>query len=278
MNDSITSFVGIDVAKDSLDICILPEKTHYQVSYNEKGIKLLVSKLPDVGACLIIDVGACLIIVEATGRYEQRVVVELAAIGHFVSVANPRHVHHFGKAMGSLAKTDRIDAELIALYGQHVRPRTLAKHHEKQTELQQLETRRRQLIDLRTAENNRQELPTSKLVQKSIQKIIDMLQKQFKSIEKEIAKLLASDDIWKDKAEIIESIPGVGMVTVISLLSSLPKLGFSIARKYPHWLVWLLSIMTVVAIVESVLSGEEELQFVAICTWLLWLPDDVILS
>ncbi len=217
MNDSITSFVGIDVAKDSLDVCILPEKTHYQVSYNEKGIKQLVSKLPDVGACLII--------VEATGRYEKRVVVELAAIGHFVSIANPRHVHHFGKAMGSLAKTDRIDAELIALYGQHVRPRTLAKQHEKQTELQQLVTRRRQLIDLRTAENNRQELLTSKLVQKSIQKIIDMLQKQIKSIEKEIAKLLDSDDHWKAKAEIIESIPGVGMVTVISLLSSLPELG-----------------------------------------------------
>lgn len=90
------------------------------------------------------------------------------------------------------------------------RPRTLAKHHEKQTELQQLVTRRRQLNDLRTAENNRQELPTSKLVQKSIQKIIDMLQKQIKSIEKEIAKLLDSDDHWKDKAEIIESIPGVG--------------------------------------------------------------------
>jgi transposase len=217
MNDSITSFVGIDVSKDSLDFCILPEKTKHNVSYDAKGIKQLLSKLPDAGTCLIV--------VEATGRYEQRIVVELANTGHFISVANPRHVHHFGKALGNLAKTDRIDAELIALYGQHVRPRTIAKHHEKQNELQQLVTRRRQLIDLRTAEKNRQKLPSSKLVNKSIQKMIDMLQKQIKLIEKEIAKLLESDDHWKDKADIIESIPGVGMVTVISLLSSLPELG-----------------------------------------------------
>jgi len=218
MDGSITSFVGIDVAKDSLDLCILPGETRQKLSYDATGLQQLLRLLPAAGTCLIV--------VEATGGYQRRVVAQLADAGHLVAVANPRLVHHFGIALGILAKTDRIDARVIALFGQHVRPRTIAKNHEKQEELQQLVTRRRQLIDLRTAETNRQELLTSKLVRKSVQKVVRLLEKQIECIENEIAELLESDDEWKGKADIIKSVPGVGKVTVVSLLADLPELGF----------------------------------------------------
>ena len=217
MDGSIISFVGIDVAKDSLDFCVLPEETRQKLSYDAKGLKQLLRQLPDAGTCLIV--------VEATGGYQRRVVAELANAGHLVAVVNPRQVRDFAKGLGILAKTDRIDARVIALFGQHVRPRTIAKNHEKQEELQQLVTRRRQLIDLRTAETNRQELRTSQPVQQSLQKVIDLLNKQIEGIEKEIAGVLESDDEYKAKGDIIQSVPGVGKVTTVSLLAELPELG-----------------------------------------------------
>lgn len=217
MHDSITSFVGIDVAKDSLDYCVLPQQNRQKVSYDTKGLSQLLRQMPEAGTCLIV--------VEATGGYQRYVVAQLVDAGHLVAVANPRQVHHFGIAFGCMAKTDRIDAHVIALFGQHVRPRVISKHHEKQEELQQLVTRRRQLIDLRTAETNRQELLTSKLIQKSVQKVIALLNKQIEGIEKEIAKYLESNDQWKGKASIIQSVPGVGKVTTVSLLAELPELG-----------------------------------------------------
>ena len=147
MDGSITSFVGIDIAKHSLDVCILPERKQFTVPYDTAGLKQLRSQLPDMGSCLIV--------VEATGGYQRRVVAELANADHLVAVVNPRQVRDFARGLGILAKTDRLDAQVIARFGQHVRPRTLAKTHKKQEELAQLVTRRRQLVDLRTAEKNR---------------------------------------------------------------------------------------------------------------------------
>lgn len=217
MDGFITSFVGIDVAKHSLDLCVLPQETRQKLSYDAQGLKQLLGLLPEAGTCLIV--------VEATGGYQRRVVAELAGAGHLVAVVNPRQVRDFAKGLGILAKTDRIDARVIALFGQHVRPRTIAKNHEKQEELQQLVTRRRQLIDLRTAETNRQELPAAKTVQKSIQQVLTLLNKQIKSLDKQIAEMLETDEHWKNKGEIIKSVPGVGDVTAFSLLAELPELG-----------------------------------------------------
>jgi len=218
MDGSITSFVGIDIAKHSLDVCILPERKQFTVPYDTAGLKQLRSQLPDMGSCLIV--------VEATGGYQRRVVAELANADHLVAVVNPRQVRDFARGLGILAKTDRLDAQVIARFGQHVRPRTLANTHEKQEELAQLVTRRRQLVDLRTAEKNRRETLTSKPVRKSVQQVIDLLNKQIERIEKEILALLESDDEWKDKGSIIQSAPGIGSVTVASLLAELPELGF----------------------------------------------------
>ena len=217
MNNSITSFVGIDVAKESLDLCIMPSETRKSFTYDDNGIQQILKTLPEPETCLIV--------LEATGGYQRRIVADLVDAGHFVSVVNPRNVYHFGKALGNLAKTDRIDARIIALFGQQLRPRTVAPNHEKQDELQQLVTRRRQLIDLRTAESNRQEQMTSKSVRKSLRKVITLLKKQIDGIEKEIADLLDSDDEFKSKGNVMKSVPGVGDVTATSLLTELPELG-----------------------------------------------------
>ena len=217
MDSSITSFVGIDVAKNSFDLCLLPQETQHSLTYDSQDIEHLHQLLPQPETCLIV--------LEATGGYQQRLVAELAAAGHLVAVVNPRQVRDFAKGLGILAKTDRIDARVIARFGQHVRPRTIAENHEKQEELQQLVTRRRQLIDLRTAETNRQEFPVAKIVQKSMQQMITLLNRQIKTLDKQIAELLQSDDHWKDKGNILASVPGVGTVTVCSLLAELPELG-----------------------------------------------------
>ncbi len=127
--------------------------------------------------------------------------------------------------MGILAKTDRLDASVIARFGQHVRPRSIAKTPQKQAELQQLVIRRRQLVDLRTAETNRLETCSSRDVRKSIQRMVDRLNKDILRIEKSILAFLESDDDWRDKAEILKSTPGIGTTIAVSLLADLPELG-----------------------------------------------------
>ena len=217
MDDSITRFVGIDIAKRSLDVCILPERESCSLSYDDDGLKQLLRQLPPKGTCLIV--------MEATGGYQRRLVAELVEAGHDVAVVNPRQVRDFARGLGILAKTDRLDASVIARFGQQVRPRIVEKQPEKMVELEQLVGRRRQLVELRTAENNRLETITVKAVRKSIQQVVKLLNKQIDQIEQDIFALVESDDDWKDKANLLRSVPGVGPVTAVSLLAELPELG-----------------------------------------------------
>jgi transposase len=217
MDGSFTSFVGIDVAKRSLDACVLPQGNSLSLPYDQSGLAELRRQLPPPGTCLIV--------IEATGGYQRRLVADLLDAGHRVAVVNPRQVRDFARGLGVLAKTDRIDADIIARFGQHVRPRTVAKTPEKQQELEQLVVRRRQLVELRTAETNRLDTCSSKAVRKSIQHMVDRLNKDIQKIEKTILALLESDDDWRGKAEILGSTPGVGPTTAASLLAELPELG-----------------------------------------------------
>lgn len=217
MNGSISSYVGIDVSKHSLEVSFSPQTRPVTFDYDEAGLKQLLAQLPPAGTCLIA--------LEATGGYQRKVVTELVDAGHHVAVVNPGRVRNFAKALGVLAKTDAIDAAVIARYAQDVRPRTVTAVPEKQGELQQLVVRRRQLIDLRTAETNRQEQASCKTVRKSLQRVVELLNKQIQQIEQEIERTLESDDEWKTKAEILDSVPGVGPATIATLLSELPELG-----------------------------------------------------
>ena len=211
------SVIGIDVAKKKLDVADWPKSFAQQYDNNHAGHQQLISKLPAAASCLIV--------VEATGGYEKGVVLALVNAGYLVSVVNPRQVRDFAKALGILAKTDRIDARVIARFGHQVRPRTLAQCHEKQDELDQLVTRRRQLIESRTAEKTRAGTARSKVVRQSVQKIVDQLAKEIRRIDAEIAKLVQADDQWKAQAELLQSAPGVGEVTATTLIAEVPELG-----------------------------------------------------
>lgn len=215
--DGYHAFVGIDVAKRSLEVCIQPQGKPFMLDYDLQGLRQLLDQLPEPGTCLVV--------VESTGGYHRRLVAELVDAGHHAAVANPRQVRDFAKGHGILAKTDRIDAVVIARFAQQVRPRVVPPSHEKQAELQQLVTRRRQLVALRTAEKNRLETTTVPSVRKSIRRVLDLLNKQIEKIEKEILDSLESDHDWKGKADLLRSVPGVGPATIASLLAELPELG-----------------------------------------------------
>jgi transposase len=217
MDDSVNCSVGIDVSKSTLDVHLDPEQRRLKVSNSSAGFAELLPKLPSPGTCRIV--------VEATGGYERRLIAELVAAGHFVSVVNPRQVRDFAKAHGILAKTDRIDARVIARFARDVKPRPVAQMSRKQAELDELVTRRRQLLQLRTAEHNRQREGLSRLVRQSLQRSIDGLTKDVARIDRAILELVQSDDDWRSRFELLKTVPGVGDVTAAALISELPELG-----------------------------------------------------
>jgi transposase len=166
-----------------------------------------------------------LIVVEGTGGLEQRLVVELQDAGLAVAVVNPRQVRDYARGIGYLAKTDRIDAQVLARFAQEVLPHAQEKKPETLRELEQLIARRRQLLDIRTAENQRRDRTTSGPARKSIDKVLRCLAKELKDIEAAIMRILKSDDTYRHKCEIVQSTPGVGQITSATLIAELPELG-----------------------------------------------------
>ena len=186
MNGSMAHFVGIDVAKLQLDVALNAEGEIFQVANDPEGWRVLLTRLPAPGTALVV--------MEATGVYHRALAAELVAAGHVVAVVNPRQVHDFAKALGILAKTDRIDARTLARFAQLVQPRPLEKMPEKQAELEQLLTRRRQLVELRKTEKNHREAATAKDARRSIERVLKLLDKQLEAIEKKLLQLVQADD------------------------------------------------------------------------------------
>jgi transposase len=213
----LNCFLGVDVAKAKIDFADVSRQISGQVENSREGVKKLIRQLPEPKSLLVV--------VEATGAYEKNLVNELLDAGHLVALVNPRKVRAFAIGMGILAKTDAIDAQVIARFGERVRPRTLAEKHKKQDELDALVTRRRQLVWLRVAEQSRLETVLSKAVVKSIHDTIKLLEKQAAKIELQIEKLIESDDEWNDKQNLLMSTPGVGEVTARTLIAEVPELG-----------------------------------------------------
>ena len=216
--DGVTQFVGIDVAKATLESIVLPSKTKVSCGNDPVGIAKLIEKLglPE----------QCLVVVEATGGYERLVVSMLIEAGFQVAVVNPRQARDFARGFGKLAKTDPLDALHLALFAQHVQPRPVEKTSKKQRELDELVTRRRQLVELKKMEKNRLELLASKRAIKSIKQTVALFEKQIKQIEKDIASLVESDDDWRNRSNLLGKIPCIGPVTIATLIAELPELGF----------------------------------------------------
>jgi transposase len=211
------SFVGIDVAKQHLDVCILPQRQAFQLSYGDQGLKELVDQLRQIKPTLIV--------VEATGGYERRLAAELLEAGLALAVVNPARVRHLAKGHGTLAKNDRIDAFNLALFAQIVRPVPSRKSSEKQAELNDLIARRRQLVTMIVMEQNRLETVVSSDVRESIAKILELLKEQRQQIDNKIAEHLRSDDQWNGKVQTLTSVPGIGPATAATLVAELPELG-----------------------------------------------------
>jgi transposase len=209
--------VGIDVAKANLDLHFLPSGQAHTLPNTSSGHQQLRKLLPGSDRCLIV--------LEATGGYEREVVADLLDAGYRVAVVNPRRVRDFAKALGLAAKTDRLDARVLAHFALKVQPAPREKTPEKQAEIQQLVARRRQLIDLRTQESNRWETTKAKAARKSIQAVLNTLERQVRDIEKAIEALVESDDDWRHKTQLIESVPGLGGVTATTIVADVPELG-----------------------------------------------------
>jgi len=215
----VTLWVAMDVAKETLEIgCSTPDAVRVRrVANAPAGFRELLKALPPRAHTAVV--------LEATGGYERNVIAELLEAGYRVALVNPRQVRDFAKGWGILAKTDRIDARVIALFAQHVQPRMLREMPEQQRELADLVTRRRQLLDLRTRESNRWAQTSAKAARKSIQQVLNLLDGQIHKLDKAIAELIDSDDDWKAKSELLQSTPGLGRVTAATLLAELPELG-----------------------------------------------------
>jgi len=210
------TFIGIDVSKKQLDVAVLPDAKHKVYSNNEQGIKQLTSFLKSLSPSLIV--------LEATGGFEMPCVGVLAAEGIPVVVVNPRQIRDFAKATGRLAKTDTIDAHTIAKFGETVRPEIREIKNPEGQELAALNARRSQVIQMITAEKNRLATAT-KWTREDIKKHIAWLKESLDDVNDEIDKSIRNSPVWREKDDLLQSVPGIGPVASATLLSQLPELG-----------------------------------------------------
>lgn len=210
------NYVGIDVCKRYLDVCVRSTGEYFRVENNADGFKLIQERLSGYSPCLLIA--------ESTGGYESDMVRALQKKGFSVAVINPRQARDFAKAAGRLAKTDKIDAGVLAHFGEAMKPIVKAISSEDEESLSALAQRRRQLVDMLTVEKNRLSCARGS-VGKAIKKSIEFLNKQLKDVEKQLAEHIKSDEERNRKKEILESICGVGEVISMTLIADLPELG-----------------------------------------------------
>lgn len=211
--------IGIDVAKDQLDLARSDTDAAATFANDPQGIAELVATLRGLGA------SPGLIVAEATGGYERAVVAALLDADLPVALANPRHVRHLAKGLGLTAKTDAIDAKLLVAYARHARPRLVEKRSENRTELEALVTCRRQLLEVRTEQTNRRQVTDSAQARKAIDAVLKTVERQIKSLDEQIRKLIESDDDMSRTDRIIRSVPGLGPVVSATLIASFCEAG-----------------------------------------------------
>jgi transposase len=209
-------YVGIDVSKSRLDMASFPASAVLHVDNDEAGIASLVEHLKGLRPTLVV--------LEATGGLEMGLVSACAVAAIPVAVVNPRQVRDFAKAIGRLAKTDALDAEVLARFGEAVKPEPRLPPDEETQLLDGLLQRRRQLVEMRTAEMNRRRTAALK-VRKSIDVVLRMLEAQVASIDKDIRRRIEKSPVWRAKDELLQSAKGIGPTTSAKLLAALPELG-----------------------------------------------------
>jgi len=217
LTDLALPIAGVDVSKGRLDLFVDTIDRRLCVPNDDAGVASLVALLREHKARLVV--------VEATGRYHRRAAAALLEAGLEVAVVNPAHARDFARAAGRLEKTDRIDAEMLARFGRAMGPRAAVKTPENQAVLGDLVSRRRALVQVRVAEANRAHDQLPKLAAAQSRKLLRLLEQQVEDLDREIARLVEADDQWRGKAEVIDSVPGIGPDTANQLVAGLPELG-----------------------------------------------------
>jgi transposase len=209
-------FVGIDVSKSHLDLCILPQKRRCRVSNDDAGFAKLVAWLGDPAETLVV--------LEATGGYQTPAVVALCTAGFDVVVANPRQVREHARSRGRLAKTDQLDAEAIADFAERNRPAVRPLPDAQTRLLQELMARRRQLVEMITMEENRLQQASEPVIGQ-IAEHLQWLKQDRKTLDDDLDHLIRHSDLWRENDQLLRAVPCIGPVTSRTLLSQLPELG-----------------------------------------------------
>lgn len=208
--------VGIDVSKDRLDVAVFPSGEAFAVERNAMGMESLAARLKELSPHLIA--------LEATGGLETVVTATLAASGLPVVVVNPAQVRAFAKALGQRAKTDPIDALVIARFAEATKPALRQLPDEETQFLADLIARRRQIIDMIVAERQR-EKRAGKRLKKSIERLLKALEKELSSVDRDIDGAVRGSPAWREKEDLLKSVPGVGPIVARTLIAELPELG-----------------------------------------------------
>lgn len=216
----MNNFIGIDVSKKTLDVFILPQNEHFVINNDEKDIKKIVKNFVKMNRLSPIE----RIVVEATGGLQNRIVSALYENGLPIIVANPREVRNFAIGIKALAKTDKIDAEVLAVFAQKAEPEIRPIADKELSHLKELSARRRQLNAMLISEKNRLK-QASKPLQKSISAIINALEKEIAKIEDETDKFIRNSPIWCEKRNLLETVPGIGKNISAMLITQLNELG-----------------------------------------------------
>jgi transposase len=219
---STGSYVGIDVAKATLDVALGSDGEILQVANDEAGIAELVTRLSHASPKLVV--------LEATGGYEALVAGAVAGQGIPVAVVNPRQVRDFAKAMGVLAKTDRIDARVLARFAEAVRPEPRPLPTAEAKELEEFLSRRRQIVDMLTMEKNRLSIAVTDGMKKALKKHIAWLEEALRRANDDIDNAIKNSPAWREQDDLLRSFPGIGPVNARTMLAELPELG-SLNRK-----------------------------------------------
>jgi transposase len=214
--DQQPQWVGIDVSKASLDVYLRPSCQQFQVNNHTNGVVALVQQLQSFKIQQVI--------LEASGGLELEAAQTLQEQGFAISIINPRQGRDFAKASGKLAKTDRIDAAVLAHFGQAMQPPLTVLPSANEQALQEVVTRRRQLVEMVTAEKNRQNALRGKMRQ-NVEAHLEWLEQQIRELDREIEHLSQSQAEWRLRIEILKSVPGIGKVIATTLVAALPELG-----------------------------------------------------
>lgn len=219
MSDLTERFVGIDVSKGALDLFADPAAAQLPLHcvYDEASLRALCDSLAAVAPTLVV--------MEASGGLEQRLAAELAARGVSLAVVNPRQVRHFARAAGELAKTDAIDARILCSFAKAIRPQARAPRDADTRELADLLSRRRQLVDMRVQELQRQHTASSRTMRKSLAEHVAWLDKRIERLDEDMGQRLRESEVWRAKDDLLRSIPGVGPVLSRTMLGLCPELG-----------------------------------------------------